>query len=445
MATYYVFSGAAGTNAGTSWTNAYTAFASAVTAATTAGDIILVHKTHQENLGANTTYTFLADVLVVSVDKDASDALAAMGEGGWIGSASAARTVTLNGAFKVLLYGMTFRGHGASLTTNNTDGGQFALEFCKFWITNTGASGNVIFGAANINCWTRLLNCEIKHARTTNGSWSTLVGGRLEMLGGSIIAASTSTAAVFAEVGSSNAGTNILCQGVDMSGIAASQTLVGSMARAYTEVRFIQCKLPATAARMATQTPANLSSAHVWLHDCDTGDTHGIFEYRNALGSIETNSSIYYATGAAGQSWKVTTTSNASYSSPFCTPWIDWYNTGTSAITPRLEILRDGSATAYTEAEVWAEFTTKTEAGSVLSTVTSTRQALADRVAGTTASDVAAGAGLGSWTGESGTAWAGKLQSASVTPDEVGYLRARVCVGLASVSGSLYVDPQIRT
>ena len=40
MATYYVYSGAAGANNGTSWTDAYTALGSGVTAATSAGTLV---------------------------------------------------------------------------------------------------------------------------------------------------------------------------------------------------------------------------------------------------------------------------------------------------------------------------------------------------------------------------------------------------------------------
>ena len=95
MATWYVNSAAAGTNAGTSWTNAYTAFGSAVTAATSDNDVILVHYTHQESLVSDTTYTFAAaNIQVYSVDKDSSDALTEMGTGGWI--PTSASTVSAN-------------------------------------------------------------------------------------------------------------------------------------------------------------------------------------------------------------------------------------------------------------------------------------------------------------------------------------------------------------
>jgi len=120
------------------------------------------------------------------------------------------------------------------------------------------------------------------------------------------------------------------------------------------------------------------------------------------------------------------------------------FNTGTSAITPRLELLRDGTVTPYTTAQVWGEFLAKTTAGSTQSTDYDDAQELSDFLSGATAANQAAGAGTGSWTGASGTAWSGKVDSgAPITPAELGYLSARVNVAIPSTT--LYVDPQIRT
>jgi hypothetical protein len=110
---------------------------------------------------------------------------------------------------------------------------------------------------------------------------------------------------------------------------------------------------------------------HVW--DCSSGDVHGLFGYYDALGSVVSDTGIYYSAApdsvqdgatAKKQSWKITTTANCSATAPFVTPWIPFYNSATSAITPYIECLRDGNATAWTSAEVYAEFSVKTTAGS---------------------------------------------------------------------------------
>jgi len=207
--------------------------------------------------------------------------------------------------------------------------------------------------------------------------------------------------------------------------------------------RFVNCKLAASAVILATQTAANRSGAEAYVFDCASGDTHGLYGYYNALGQVVSDTGIFYTDGAAAQSWKITTTANASTEAPFVTAWINVYNSTLSAITPRLEVLRDGSTTAFKNSEVWAETSAKVTANSTRSTLYSGRRSITDFVAGTAGADLSAGAGLGSWTGEGGTAWSGKVDAGAVTPAELGDVRMRVSVALASTT--VYVDPQIRT
>jgi hypothetical protein len=159
-----------------------------------------------------------------------------------------------------------------------------------------------------------------------------------------------------------------------------------------------------------------------------------MFGYYNALGSAVSDTGIYFTSGDAGQSWKIVTTSYATSIMPFISPWIDVYHSGTSAITPYLEILRDGTTSAYTDTVVYAEFGYKDTTGVVTASFKNDKG---------TGSDQAAGAGTGSWTGEAGSAWSGKIDSgSSMTPAEAGSLTARVvCAGS---SATFYVDPQIR-
>ena len=190
---------------------------------------------------------------------------------------------------------------------------------------------------------------------------------------------------------------------------------------------------------LATQTNLNRSSAEVYVFDCASGDTHGLFGYANAMGSVVSDTGIYFTAGAAAQSWKIVTTANCSFYTPFETPWFGYYNTGTSAITPYVEILRDGSATAYQDDEVWMDIAAKVTTTSTLATLYSDRMMLLG-----TAANQDAGAGLGSWTGEGGTAWSGKLAlGSSITPAENGHIQARIVVG--EPASTVYADPQGRT
>lgn len=199
-----------------------------------------------------------------------------------------------------------------------------------------------------------------------------------------------------------------------------------------------RCKMPSAFAATTGTFPA-VGAAQIEITDCSSGDTHGLYQFHSALGSLLTEPGIYFTSSASVLSWKIVTTSLANFGTPFISPPIPLYNTGTSAITPYVEILRDGSTTAYQTDEVWADVSVKTTAGSTCASTSTGRLALLG-----TAANITAGAGLGSWTGESGTAWSGKLDGAgSVTPAEVGDLVIHVCVGEPSIT--VYVDPVIRT
>ena len=219
---------------------------------------------------------------------------------------------------------------------------------------------------------------------------------------------------------------------------ATTPTLIADSTTQTFLARLVNCKLPSGLVHLATQTATNRGAGEVYLHDCAVGDSHGFFGYYNPMGSIVSDTGIYVTAGAAAQSWKIVTTANCSYYTPFETPWFGYYNTVTTSIAPYVEILRDGSTTAYQDDEVWLDVMAKTNTGSTQSALTTDRMTLLG-----TPANHAAGAGLGSWTGESGTAWSGKLVMASLTPAEVGHIQARIVVGEPSIT--VYADPQIRT
>lgn len=442
MATYYVNSGAAGTNSGADWANAFNAnpgaFTAALAAATTNGDIIKVHKLHTEELALDTTFTIGANISVICVDKDSSDALAAMGTAAWIGNSTANRSITMAGARRAYFYGVTLRisgGTADSIALCSSDGAHFEYESCYLWQGNTVGTSNISVGLADCQTFVKAKNC-IFRFNATGHRFSVL--SKFVIEGGEIAATGTvPTSGLFVANGTDPAGAAVDCIGFDMSYLAANPIVGDATSNAFT-VRLAQCKLGTGYVALATQTNLNRSSAEVYIFDCASGDTHGLFGYANAIGSVVSDTGIYFASGAAAQSWKIVTTANCSYYTPFETPWLGYYNTATTSITPYVEILRDGSTTAYQDDEVWLDVIAKTTTGSTASSLTTDRMTLLG-----TPANHAAGAGLGSWTGESGTAWSGKTVMASLTPAEAGHIQARIVVGEPSIT--VYADPQIRT
>lgn len=443
MATYYVNSGAAGANSGASWTDAYTAFASAVAAATASGDIIKVHKTHTENLGADTTYTFANHVAVVCVDKDASDALATMDGTNYRIGSTTSRTIIITGAYRVYFYGVAFDIGGVSakvLALGQGDGGHYEYDACKLWMTGSAANvlslGNT---GSGFNTFIRFSSCDVKFGATSQ--YIRPDGARFDWVGGQVNSAGSAPTTLITP----NYRCDQCFEGVDLSLVTG--TLVGSAGSAgmFTQ-EFVSCKFGAGVTVMAAQTPATRGSSEVFMYNCHSGDTHYAFGHYDGLGSTIIETGIYANDGASPDggttrtSWKIVTTSAASFYTPYRSPWFDKYHSGTSAITPYFEILRDGSATAFNDDEVWGEFSIQATTGSVLPVFKDDHMT----PLGTPAAQTNSSKTASDWTGENATAWFGKIAAPSATtPAEVGYLRARCVVGKASTT--VYLDPTIRT
>jgi hypothetical protein len=225
--------------------------------------------------------------------------------------------------------------------------------------------------------------------------------------------------------------------GVDMSAITTN-LIIASLSKA-AEFYFYNCDLGSGVTIVSPTSPGH---AEAWLIDCNAGDVHYDFGHYSYWGNTTISTAIYlntadgasYNAADAKYSWKITGV-NGSYAHPYMSPLITVHHEGTSAITPRLEVMRDGSTTAYNDDEVWAEFTAKATSGSVVSTLYSDRRSM---VAAAAAQDNSA-LGASDWAGET-TPWYGKLVSPSMTPAEIGDITARVCVAGAN---TLYVNPKI--
>jgi hypothetical protein len=234
----------------------------------------------------------------------------------------------------------------------------------------------------------------------------------------------------------------VVFEGCDLSNYA--NTLFGNNDQSTGIFHLVNCKLGSGVTVAAFTSPLNKSGNQIYLYNCANGDTHYAMEHYNALGQTTVDTGIYANDGAVYNgtnrcSWKIVTTANCSYYSPYQSPWIDCYHSGTSAITPSLEILRSGNATAYQNDEVWSEFSYQGTSGSPLAIIVDDAMALL----GTPADQTTGALDASGWEAENGTSWFGKLNpTAAITPAEIGHLRARVCVGEPSVT--VYVDPTIR-
>jgi len=444
MATYFVADGGSNTSPYETWAKAATSLATALAAASTAGDVVVIQydavPAGDAELSATVTYTFVADnVSLISASNDGTSAYTptVMGAANWIGHSTASRSISIASTDRrVYIYGITFRTAGASTANvllSSTAGADQTYDSCYLWCGSTVTTGRLNLGGGSGGV--RLTNCTLRFGSTSNR-----IGGegRHEIEGCTISSDGSSPTYICAPAEKAF----IRFVGCDLS--LVSTGIIVDTAFAITVI-LDRCKIAAGLAPLAAQTsnPNSASSPEVYLFDCASDDTHGIFAYYNACGQLTSDTGIYFTSGDAAQSWKIVTTANASRRGPFVTPSIDVFHSGTSSITPYLEILRDGSATAYTDAEVWAEFEAKVTASSTRASFYGDRQALAAFLAGTAGSAQADGAGTGSWTGENATAKSMKIDSGSAfTPAESGPLTVRISVAAASTT--VYVDPQIR-
>lgn len=449
MATYFVAAGGSNTAPYDTWAKAATSLQTALTAASTAGDRVIIQydgvPSTDAELAADTTYTAAADVTIISARNDGGSAFTptAMGAANWIGHSTSNRGITIAGGFVISFVGVTLRIAGVSadnLTLGGTENQVFVFKDGRIDILNTHSAVSFrvgLSGSAGFNASFVFENVVIRFGEATQ---AIEVGGSGEFINVTIDPAGVAQVQLFNNNSIENGG-YIRLHGCDLTSVTGD--LVGNMTGGSRRFEFYACKLATGVVPLSAQTVNNQSAVEVELLDCSAGDEHYHHAYYNALGSMVVDTGIYANDGAKydgtnGCSWKIITSSLASRANPFVTPWMSKHHAGTSAITPRIEILRNGSATAYTDDEVWGQWSVKATAGASLASLYSDRVAV-----GGTGTAQPAGVGLAGWTGEGGTAWSGKLEPLSaITPAEIGDIAARICVGEPSVT--VYVDPTIR-
>lgn len=448
MARYFVAASGSNTSPYDTWAKAATSWQTAITAATGTDEIIIQYDgvpTVDRESSGTTTYTFAtgSKVAVISSTNSGTNTVTPtpMDTSGWIGNSTASRAVTITGTnCQVFLYGLTFRRVSSSninLSLGVGDGMQLTTEDCFDFNTGTSVNNLLVLGPTTNSFNSFQSHKNFKHS-FGNASQSISIRSNVDFIGSTIRSGSTAASSFFSALSPDASGCAVNVYDSDLTG-GYSAFLAGDATAHSLDVFIYNSKLPSGASLLAPQTVTNRGGASVTMVNCSDGDEHYQFGYANALGELSISTAIYADAsydGTNNYSWKIDTTANTTFYNPFVTPWIEVYHNGTSAITPALEILRNGSATAYQNDEVWVEF-------GYQGTTNGTKGVLVDdrmTLAGTPANQDA-GAGLSAWTGESGTAWSGKLVSPSITPVEIGSLRARVNVGEPSIT--VYVNPKI--
>lgn len=446
--TIYYLSSVDGSNAsdGLSWANAFLTFKYAVETASAAASgphTLYVDSAHSEDLSGATTVTAAGDIRIVCVNRSGGDAPTT---GAVVGKQSTSYNLILAGACEVYIYGMTLQnGTGSSsvlVHIANQDGSHYELENCTLFSSSTGSAAAITFGIAGSTAgsFVKLRDCTLRVGAT---SGSLTIYNITHMVNCTLSASGSSPTTL---IKSGSTGANLRAEGCDFSHLGGN-TLVGEMtASGMMRFVFVNCKLGASTVMLAAPTSVlNLSTVEVVAYNYDEGDEHFRFYHGDSFGETYSTGTVYLSDGAAYDGtnkvgWQIVSrASNCSFYTPYVSPWIDVFHSGTAQIAPYFEALRSGSTTKYQNDEVWAEFSYQGTSGVTKASFVWDRMA----VLGTAADQTASSLGASDWTGEdaSNNAYM-QLGEQNLTPAEIGHIRGRVVVGEPNIT--VYIDPKIR-
>jgi len=248
-----------------------------------------------------------------------------------------------------------------------------AVEACYFWLGGSYSVSTIRLGAGSTGSATTTIarNCTF---RFDDVDGRIEVGGIVKMFGCSLAAES---AAITALLKVSAVGCALYAEGCDFSDMGSGY-LIDTLAALSLSATLVNCKLGSGFVPLASQTGF---APELYLYNCDAGDVHYFFGHYDPLGSCVAYTSIYANDGptydgATEFAWRIDTTARATLYNPYISPWVSTYHDGTSAITPRLEILRDGSSTAFDDDEVWCEVSYQGTSGYPISTIVDDRVTL---------------------------------------------------------------------
>ena len=431
---------------GSTWALAKSTLAGAA-AIDAAGDTIYVSDNHAESTATAVTLSFAgttsAPTKVLCVD-DAAEPPTALATTGTI-TTTLGSSITING--NAYFYGLTFyAGSGfnnAGFNLANTAGNTQTYENCNFRMPATGTSvaNSLKVGTETTDqspskvTWK---NCGVRFGGHS-AQGIKVTGGILEWNGGSYISGASTAHNLFSGGNTSSGRPSVaFVSGVDLSAMPAANTLVNVGNEALHRIIFRNCKLPASWSGTLT-TGTKQPGTRVEMHNCDNADTNYRLWVEDYYGSIKHETTIVRSGGASDGttplSWIMVSGGAAVYPlgqlvSPEMAVWND--TTG-SAKTVTVEIVTDN--VTLNNDECWLEIMHLGTSGYPLGAW------VTDCKADILATTAAQASSSETWTTTGLTTPVKQKLSASFTPQEKGYVIARVV--LAKASTTVYVDPKL--
>lgn len=436
MANLYVRS-TDGNNAdsGATWALAKATLAGAMSAAA-AGDTIYVSQAHAETgAGTMTSPGTLASPVKVIVGDDAAEPPTAV----------ATASITSTAATVLILTGHNYvRGvnfFGDRVIQFATSGGNVQrFEVCSFRLSSAFSGyikpGDAISAAPTAIYWH---NVDVKFGSATQ--YITPPHCRFIWRGGSLLSGGTSPTNLLT-VADARGATYTEVSGVDLSAASATMNLVGACADGALII-FRNCKLP-TSWSGSLYNGTMLAGLRVEMYNCDNADTNYRIWIEDYCGSIRQETTIVRTGGASdgttGLAWEMVSSANAEYplhrleSGDIAI----WNDTTGAAKTLTVEIVHDsqgaGSGSKFQDDEIWLEIMHLGTAGFPLGTPANDAKADVLAAAANQADSTE------TWTTTGLTSPVKQALSVTFTPQEKGYVIARVV--LAKASKTVYVCPK---
>jgi hypothetical protein len=430
-----------------SWANS-ARYADYVSTRLAAGDRLFVSQAHAEshpaatNITINFTNGTIANPCWFICVNDAVEPPTASATGASI-TTTTTGAITITGA--VTAYGIAFNAFtstsGGTLQINTGIHIQRYIS-CDIFQNSTGGSQQIRIGYGGggaISSETIFENCRFK---VMNVGSRILCGGYVRFTDISWASGSSTPTGIFSGV--SGSPVDVLVENSDFTNLTTTTVnlLVGGSYSSQSG-RFMFRNIRMIAGWSGGLVGASITTLamRAEMHNVDAGDTGYTIRAADYAGSL-TQETGFVRTGGASDgvttlAWKMTTTANcALQGARFISPEIHRRVTAIgSPVTVTVEILHD-STTNLKNDEVWLDVKYLNESG--FTTGASSRDVKTDLIA-TGVDQTGSGA---TWTTTGLTNPNKQKLEATFTPQEAGYIIAKVCMGKAGPY-TIYVDPKL--
>jgi hypothetical protein len=431
VASYYVYSGAAGSNNGSSWANAFTTLTTAF-ATEAAGDTLYVAHDHAES--SATALTLTSSGTVANPTK-----VICVNRAGSVPPISADRRATAQivttGNVAISFAGFThydgcifIAGNSTGVANLNLASGPVSYRFdnCSLRLGGSNVSSKITVGNAGVYV-------EFNNTTVSFGNISQAIypAGVLKWRNTPSALLGTIPTVLFSHA--AFAGGNIECIGVDFSAAGSGKTLVTSVGATISATyKFVDCKLNASVTESAA--PADGATIADFVR-CDAAGVNFTVRRHLVSGLLNEETTVIRTGGASDGTtsiaWKIDTTAYCSYSAPFeCPPIAIWNDTTGSAVTATVEGIWGGGAVPNDD-DIWLDVEYLGDASSPKGSFINDGKAdLLTAAAGQTSSSATWG----------GSTTKFKL-NVTFTPQQKGWIYARV--KCAKASSTFYIDPLV--